>query len=168
MFPSSGRRLCQYFFYLRCVSAGPSEKTYMFSGQYVWTMSSSGHNSPTVISALWKELPGSLDAAVYSPRTGKSYFLKGRPVIDAGKHPCTIFFQYVFGYCSVYTTDLTCTCPFTGDKVWRYTGFKLDKGFPKRLTSIPANIDSALYFPKMKKLIFLKVRNRFISTCFCT
>lgn len=149
---------------LHCVSAGPSDKTYMFSGQYVWTMSSSGYNSPTVVSVLWKELPGSIDAAVYSPRTGKSYFLKGASIIDAGKFNINLHFCTV--YCSVCVTHLPCMCPFTGDKVWRYTGFKLDQGFPKRLTSIPANVDSAFYLPKVKKLIFFKVRNWFLSTCF--
>lgn len=69
--PGGAPDLCKVT--LDAVMLGPKEKTYLFSGQFVWTMSGS---SAVPVSSLWKELPGGLSAAVHSPRTGKSYFLK--------------------------------------------------------------------------------------------
>lgn len=144
--------------FFHCVPAGPLRKTYVFSGQYVWTVSSSGYNTPVLISALWKELPGSLGAAVHSQLTSKSYFLKGgyssrfkKKISQGYDVKC---WQDIIAVFKEYISSL---CSFKEDKIWRYSGFKLDHGFPKRLTNIPANIDSSLYFNKNKKIIFFKV-----------
>lgn len=133
------------------VSPGPWRKTFAFSGDYVWTISDLGHNTPMKIDRLWRELPGNLNAAVHSQRTNKTYFFKGAVVVQY----CVMC---LFSNCRVRNLG-KCFVLFlvTDNKVWKYTMFMLDYGYPKKVKRIPPNIDAALYLEKNKKLVFIKV-----------
>ena len=44
-----------------------------------------------------------------------------------------------------------------GGTVWKYSDFVLDRGYPKLMTRLPADMDAALYLERNKKLVFIKV-----------
>ena len=41
--------------------------------------------------------------------------------------------------------------------MWKYSDFVLERGYPKQMTRLPADIDAALYLERNKKLVFIKV-----------
>lgn len=109
-----------------------------------------GYNKPIKIDQLWGGLPGNLNAAVHSQRTNKTYFFKGTPVV----HYLCVY--VLFSSCES-RTKWGVFFTVSGNKVWKYTMFVLDYGYPKEVKRVPSNIDAALYLEKNKKLVFIKV-----------
>ncbi|XP_005991479.1 matrix metalloproteinase-19 [Latimeria chalumnae] len=152
---------------LDAIIFGPFKKTYAFKGDYVWTITDSGVNPLMKISTLWKGLRGSIDAAVYSPRTEKTYFFKGHKVwrytnfrLDYGyPKPLTRVPSHIDA--ALYWEVNQKIFFFKGDGYWQWDELAWNdlSMYPKKIsklfTGIKANVDAAFTW-KNGKVYFFK------------
>ncbi|XP_035663771.1 matrix metalloproteinase-14-like isoform X1 [Branchiostoma floridae] len=129
-------------------------KTYAFRGNYFWELNSAGMVAgyPKLISDVWGDLPGDLDAAMYYRANKKLYFYKGdqywrytntqldtgypRPMSQWGGVPSDIDSAYIWsGNGRLYFTK--------DDQYYRYrAGTGVDRGYPRDLSvwnGVPAD-----------------------------
>uniref|UniRef100_A0A5F8HLK7 Matrix metalloproteinase-19 n=1 Tax=Monodelphis domestica TaxID=13616 RepID=A0A5F8HLK7_MONDO len=118
---------------------------------------------PTLPRAVPDPCSGELDAIMLGPY-GKTYAFKGDYVwtvtgsrLGPLSHVGTLWSGLPGNLdAAVYSPRTKRIHFFKGNLIWRYMGFKLVPGFPKKLNQVGPNLDAALYWPLNQKIFLFK------------
>ncbi|XP_036617757.1 matrix metalloproteinase-19 isoform X2 [Trichosurus vulpecula] len=118
---------------------------------------------PRLPGAVPDPCSGELDAMMLGPH-GKTYAFKGDYVwtVTGSRlgplfHVATLWKGLPGNLdAAVYSPRTKWIHFFKGNMIWRYMGFKLVPGFPKRLSHVGPNLDAALYWPLNQKVFLFK------------
>lgn len=136
----------------------PNEGIFVFKGDWYWKFvrpNETVEGYPELIVETWPDLKPNIDTAFIFDRNNKTYFFKVSKYHKISRKFLSIV-ELIFvinGYNEMFTLNQRSQC-------WRYTGNKLDSGYPKPISEefkgIPNNIDAALAPSGTGKVYFFK------------